>query len=178
MASSRVQLTCAALTFLGFIGAVVTCSLPYWRVITFKNSHMESTTYMGLWKICAVGNGASELHCIAYSSDAYVGMVLYARPMTVICCLLSGLVLIMLFTTKFQNEDIQPKIHLGCGIMLLVAGLFIIISVSLVAIILFPEMALDVEVHKGACIAIGSCAGVVMLLAGGLLCGFSLRSTN
>ncbi|MEQ2163252.1 hypothetical protein GOODEAATRI_028261 [Goodea atripinnis] len=151
MGSSGVQMVCVALGVMGLIGAIVCCALPLWKVSAF------------------IGNNILTAQA--------------ARAMTIISCMLCGLSLLVLFcgadfTTCVQNEDAKPKLSLVAGVGLLLAGLLVIIPVSWSANItvrdfnnpLFPNSQ---KREMGACIYIGWAAGVLLILAGGLLCCFS-----
>lgn len=106
-----------------------------------------------------------------------------ARAMTIISILLSCLGLLVVFcgadfTTCVQNEEAKPKISLVAGIGLLLAGLLAIVPVSWSAHIIvrdFNSMLVQQSQKRelGACIFLGWGAGVLLLLAGGLLCCFS-----
>lgn len=106
-----------------------------------------------------------------------------ARAMTIISCMFSCLSILIMFcgadfTTCVQNEDAKPKISLVAGIGLLLAGLLVIIPVSWSAHIVVrdfnnPLVAASQKRELGACIFVGWGAGVLLLLAGGLLCCFS-----
>ncbi|XP_028825233.1 claudin-6-like [Denticeps clupeoides] len=188
MASSGIQIVCVALTVLGLVGAIITCILPQWKVSAFIGDNIVTaqSTYEGIWKSCVV-QSTGQQQCKDYDSLLVLSSDLQAsRAMTIVCCLLSGLALLIIFagsdfTTCVQNEDIKPKICLAGGIMLLVAGLLIIIPVSWVAnqVVQNFNNVLVAQAQKrelGACIFIGWGSGVLMLLAGGLLCCFSRGS--
>lgn len=106
-----------------------------------------------------------------------------ARAMTIISILFSALSLLVVFcgadfTTCVQNDDAKPKISLVAGIGLLLAGLLAIIPVSWSAHIVVrdfnnPLVPASQKRELGACIFVGWGAGVLLLLAGGLLCCFS-----
>lgn len=106
-----------------------------------------------------------------------------ARALTIISCMLSGLSLLVLFcgadfTTCVENEDAKPKISIAAGVGLLLAGILVIIPVSWSAHVVVqnfknPLLISGQRMELGACIFIGWGAGVLLLLAGGLICGFS-----
>ncbi|KAL7377982.1 hypothetical protein ABVT39_006950 [Epinephelus coioides] len=106
-----------------------------------------------------------------------------ARALTIICCLLCCLSVLILFcgadfTTCIENEDAKPKISLVAGVGMLLAGLLLIIAVSwsahnIVQDFNNPLIAPTQKKEIGACIFIGWGAGALLLLGGGLLCCFS-----
>lgn len=143
----------------------------------------EQSIQEGLWMNCVV-QSTGQQQCKTYDSLLVLASDLQAaRAMTIISILCSCLSLLMVFcgadfTTCVQNEDAKPKISLVAGIGLLLAGLLAIIPVSWSAHIIVrdfnnPLVAASQKREIGACIFVGWGAGVLLLLAGGLLCCFS-----
>lgn len=137
----------------------------------------------GLWTNCVV-QSTGQQQCKSYDSLLVLPSDLQAaRAMTIISCMFSCVGLLILFcgadfTTCVQNEDAKPKISLVAGISLLLAGLLVIIPVSWSAHIVVrdfnnPLVAAAQKRELGACVFVGWGAGVLLLLAGGLLCCFS-----
>lgn len=178
-------MVCVALGVLGLIGVIVCCAVPRWKVSSFTGSNIVTaqSTQEGLWMNCVV-QSTGQQQCKTYDSLLVLASDLQAaRAMTIISILCSCLSLLMVFcgaefTTCVQNEDAKPKISLVAGIGLLLAGLLAIIPVSWSAHIIVrdfnnPLVLANQKRELGACIFVGWGAGVLLLLAGGLLCCFS-----
>ncbi|KAM4717032.1 claudin-4-like [Anableps anableps] len=155
MGFSAVQIVCVPFGVIGLIGVITCCALPQWKLVVIRGHSGETK-----WII------PPYLHP--------------ARAMTIISCILSGISLLILFfgvmlTTYLQKEDAKPKIILVAGAGLLLAGLLVIIPVSWVTHFVneanMPNNSVDLKI--GASSYIGWAAAVLMILAGGLLCGFS-----
>ncbi|XP_076608749.1 claudin i [Chaetodon auriga] len=183
MGSVGVQIVCVALGVLGLIGVIVCCAVPRWKVSSFTGTNIVTaqSSQDGLWTSCVV-QSTGQQQCKNYDSLLVLPSDLQAaRAMTIISCLLSCLSLLILFcgadfTTCVQNEDAKPKISLVSGVGLLLAGLLVIIPVSWSANIIVRNFNSPLVADKkelGACIFVGWGAGVLLLLAGGLLCCFS-----
>ncbi|XP_023813123.1 claudin-4-like [Oryzias latipes] len=185
MGSSAVQMACVVLGVMGLIGIVVACILPRWRVSSFIGSNIVTAqnSEEGLWMECVV-QSTGQQQCKNYDSILVLPSDLQAaRAMTIISCMLAVLSLLIMFcgadfTTCIQNEDAKPKINLVGGVGLLLAGLLVIIPVSWSAHITVrdfnnPLVPASMKREMGACIYLGWGAGVLLLLAGGLLCCFS-----
>lgn len=185
MASKGVQIVCVALGVLGLIGVIVCCAVPRWRVSSFIGSNIVTaqSSQGGLWTTCVV-QSTGQQQCKNYDSLLVLPSDLQAaRAMTIISAMLSGLAILILFcgaefTTCIENEDAKPKISLVAGIGLLLAGLLVIIPVSWSAHTIVqdfnnPLVPNTQKYEMGACIFIGWAAGVLLLIAGGLLCCFS-----
>ncbi|XP_049417133.1 claudin i [Epinephelus fuscoguttatus] len=185
MGSVGVQIVCVALGVLGLIGAIVCCAVPRWKVSSFVGSNIVTaqSTQEGLWMNCAV-QSTGQQQCKNFDSLLVLPSDLQAaRALTIICCLLCCLSILILFcgadfTTCIENEDAKPKISLVAGVGMLLAGLLLIIAVSWSAHNIVQDFnnPLILPTQKkeiGACIFIGWGAGALLLLGGGLLCCFS-----
>ncbi|XP_066499210.1 claudin i [Hoplias malabaricus] len=185
MGSAGIHMVCVGLGLIGLIAAIVTCVLPNWKVSSFTGSNIVTAQLQeeGLWMECVV-QSTGQQQCKAYESMLILSSDLQAaRAMTVICCMVTALALLVLFagadfTKCIENEDVKPKVCLVSGIMLLIAGLLLIIPVSWSAnrtISDFNNPLTNPANRRelGNCIFIGWAGGVLLLLAGGLLCCFS-----
>ncbi|XP_065130160.1 claudin i [Paramisgurnus dabryanus] len=185
MGAAGVHMVCMALGILGFIATIVTIAVPKWRVSAFigQNIITAQSQEEGLWMECVV-QSTGQQQCKAYESLLILGSDLQAaRAMTIISGLLTCLSMLILcagadFTTCIENEDVKPKVSLVSAVGLLLAGLLLIIPVSWAAnnVVRDFNNQLIPQSNKrelGACIFVGWAGGVLLLLAGGLLCCFS-----
>lgn len=185
MGSSAVQMACVAFGVLGLIGVIICCAIPRWKMSSFIGSNIVTaqTTQEGLWMECVV-QSTGQQQCKNYDSLLVLPSDLQAsRAMTIISCMLSCLSLLVLFcgadfTTCVENEDAKSKISLVAAVGLLLAGLMVIIPVSwsannIVKDFNNPLVPSSNKKELGACIYVGWGAGVLLILAGGLLCCFS-----
>ncbi|XP_072549613.1 claudin i [Salminus brasiliensis] len=185
MGSSGIQIVCVALGVLGLIAGIVTCVLPNWKVSSFTGQNIITAQVQqeGLWMECVV-QSTGQQQCKAYESLLILGSDLQAaRAMTIICCMLTSIALLALlagadFTTCIENEDAKPKVCLVAGVSMIVAGLLLITPVSWTAHNVVrnfnnPLSNPSSRRELGPCIFIGWAGGVLLLLAGGLLCCFS-----
>ncbi|XP_038139888.1 claudin-4-like [Cyprinodon tularosa] len=178
---SAVQMISMAFGVIGLIGAILCCVLPLWKVTTFTGAYIVNAQDIqeGLWMNC-VTHSTGQQQCKAYDSMLDLPSDLHAaRAMVIIACIFCGLSLLILFfgadfTTCVQNEDAKPKICLVAGVGLLLGGLLVIIPVRWSAAELKNPMLFYYQKRElGACIYIGWAAGVLMIMAGVLLCCFS-----
>ncbi|XP_007562230.1 claudin-4-like [Poecilia formosa] len=176
MRPSAVQMVCLALGAVGLIGAIRCCTLPQWTVGVNEHEHMASMEHQrGLWMDCEK-QSTRRLECKLHDSMVAPPLLLQAfRAMTVISCILCGLSLLILFfgsdfTTCVQNQDTKHRTILVAAVGLLLAGLLVIIPVSWVA---HDVIHYNTKQIIGVSIYIGWAAGVLMILAGVLLCCFN-----
>ncbi|XP_007251085.2 claudin i [Astyanax mexicanus] len=185
MGSSGIQIVCVGLGVLGLIAGIVTCVLPNWKVSSFTGQNIITAQVQqeGLWMECVV-QSTGQQQCKAYESLLILGSDLQAaRAMTIICCMLTAIALLALFagadfTTCIENEDAKPKVCLVAGVAMIIAGLLLIIPVSWTANNVIknfnnPLVPAASRRELGPCIFIGWAGGILLLLAGGLLCCFS-----
>lgn len=132
---------------------------------------------------CVV-QSTGQQQCKTYDSMLVLASDLQAaRAMVIISCMFSILSILILFcgadfTTCVENEDAKPKISLAAGVGMLLAGLLVIIPVSwsannVVQSFNNPLIPQAQKMELGECIFVGWGAGVLLILAGGLLCCFS-----
>ncbi|MCI4384745.1 hypothetical protein PGIGA_G00042160 [Pangasianodon gigas] len=185
MGSTGIQIVCVGLGILGLIAAIVTCILPSWKVSSFTGQNIITAQVQqeGLWMEC-VYQSTGQQQCKAYESLLILGSdIQAARAMTIVCCMVSAISLLVLFagaefTTCVENEDAKPKICLAAGVGMIIAGLLLIIPVSwtaknVVSNFNNPLVSPSSRRELGPCIFIGWAGGVLLLLGGGLLCCFS-----
>lgn len=176
---------CVALGILGLVGIILCCAIPQWKVSSFTGSNIVTaqSDQEGLWTSCVVQSTGQE-QCKNYDSLlAQPTDLQAARALVIISCMITSLSVLILFagsnfTTCIQNEDSKPKICMVAGIGMLLSSVLIIIPVSWYAHNVIrnfndPTIPQSQKKELGACIFIGWCAGVLLLLAGGLLCCFS-----
>ncbi|XP_029014218.1 claudin i [Betta splendens] len=183
MGNVGVQIICLALGVFGLIGVIVCCIVPRWKVSSFVGSNIVTaqSTEDGLWMSCVV-QSTGQQQCKTYDSILVLPSDLQAaRAMVVVSCMFCCLSLLILlfganFTTCIESESAKPKISLVAGVGLLLGGLLVIIPVSWSANTVvqnFNNPLVPQKMELGACIFVGWAAGVLLLLAGGLLCCFS-----
>ncbi|XP_026063034.1 claudin-4 [Carassius auratus] len=185
MGSSGVQIVCMALGIFGLIAAIVTITVPKWKVSAFIGENIITAQVQaeGLWMQC-VEQSTGQQQCKSYDSLLILSSDIQAsRAMTIICCMLTVLSLLVLcagadFTTCIENEEVKPKVSLVSAIGMILAGLLLIIPVSWAANNVVrdfnnPLVPQSNKRELGPCIFVGWGGGVLLLLAGGLLCCFS-----
>ncbi|KAL3970912.1 claudin [Sarotherodon galilaeus] len=183
------QLLGLALAIISFVGTIVICALPQWRVTKIFEQSSISAAQMfteGLWKVCSTFN-AQSLACIEYektlvsiSQDLEV-----ARALIVIAIIVGAFgILLGAAGSKFINfvpdERKRSKMAMASGVVCLIAGIFVLIPVcwttntTTTATIqdifnnFLPHVSLKMEL--GASLYIGWITTALLFLGGGLLC--------
>ncbi|XP_043942525.1 claudin-4-like [Protopterus annectens] len=195
MASTGLQILGVSLAVIGWIGSIVCCVLPIWKV----NAHTEGSivtaqnTWDGLWMSCVV-QSTGQMQCkINDSVLATPKDIQVARALLIIVIILGILGILTALvggkcTNCLQDADVKAKICIASGIIFLISGILLLIPVSWTASNIVSDFH-DAQVSKsnkkelGASLYIGWTGAVLLLIGGALLCcncpknkvGFSAR---
>ncbi|XP_053122552.1 claudin-4-like [Hemicordylus capensis] len=182
MASAGFQILGMALTVVGWIGTIVTCTLPMWKVTAFIGSNIVTaqTTWEGLWMNCVV-QSTGQMQCKVYDSMLALPQdIQAARALMVIAVLLAVLALLVAIvgakcTNCVEDEDTKARIVIVSGAVFIVAGVLCLIPVCWSANTIIRDFynPLVVEALKrelGASLYIGWASAALLILGGALLC--------
>ncbi|XP_036099453.1 claudin-17 [Molossus molossus] len=173
------------LGFLGLVGTLATTLLPQWRVSAFVGSNIIvfERVWEGLWMNC-VRQAKTALQCKFYSSLLALPPALEAaRALT---CLAVALALAALLVGICGMRQVQcvgsqgrAKAHLlgTSGALFLLTGVCVLVPVSWTANIIIrdfhnPAIHVGQKRELGAALFLGWASAAVLLVGGGLLCGF------
>lgn len=182
MASIGMQILGVALAVLGWIGNILICVLPLWRVSAFigNNIVVAQTIWEGLWMTCVV-QSTGQMQCKVYDSLLALSPDLQAaRAMIVIAILFSLFALLLSVvggkcTTCIEDETAKARVCISAGIFFLLSGALCLVTVSLPANTIIKDfynpMIPDAQRRElGACLYVGWGAAGLLLLGGALLC--------
>ncbi|NP_001089583.1 claudin 4 L homeolog [Xenopus laevis] len=182
MASMGLQVLGIALSVIGWLGALVCCVLPMWRVSAFigNNIVVAQIIWEGLWMNCVV-QSTGQMQCKVYDSLLALPQDLQAaRALTVIAVIVALLGLLFSIiggkcTNCVEDESSKAKVIIVSGIVFIVAGVLTLIPVSWSANNIIRDFynPLVVEAQKrelGASLYIGWAAAALLLLGGAMLC--------
>lgn len=176
------QILGIALCVIGWLGAIITCVLPMWRVTAFigNNIVVAQIIWEGLWMNCIV-QSTGQMQCKVYDSLLALSQDLQAsRALTVIAIVVGVLgILISIVggkcTNCIENEVTKAKVTIIAGIIFILAGLLTLIPVSWSANTIIKDfynpLVTDAQRRElGASLYIGWGTSGLMLLGGALLC--------
>uniref|UniRef100_A0A8C7X532 Claudin 3 n=1 Tax=Oryzias sinensis TaxID=183150 RepID=A0A8C7X532_9TELE len=154
----------------GFLGTIVVCGLPCWKVTAFIGSNIitAQVIWEGIWLNC-VTQSTGQMQCKFYDSLLILPQDLQAARALVIISLVAGIFGILL------NEIQKGKITIAAGIVFLLAGLLVLIPVCWSASTIIRDFynPMLVEAQKrelGASLYIGWGSAGLLFLGGALLC--------
>ncbi|KAG8509854.1 Claudin-4 [Galemys pyrenaicus] len=182
MASMGLQVMGIALAVLGWLGAILSCALPMWRVTAFIGSNIvtSQTIWEGLWMNCVV-QSTGQMQCKVYDSLLALPQDLQAARALIVICVVVGVLGVLLSvvggkcTNCVEDESAKAKIMIVVGVVFLLAGLLVMVPVSWTAHNIIqdfynPLVASGQKREMGAALYIGWAASGLLLLGGALLC--------
>ncbi|XP_054610436.1 claudin-4-like [Dunckerocampus dactyliophorus] len=181
MASMGMQMLASALCLLGWVGIIISCLLPMWRVTAFVGSTIvtSQTIWEGIWMNCVV-QSTGQIQCKPYESLLALSADLQAARALIVLAIVTGAAgLILAFVggkcTRFMDDErpgSKGRVAVAAGAVLIVTGLLCLIPTSWAAgavVRKFYSAAIDAQRREiGACLYIGWGASILLILGGGL----------
>lgn len=182
MPSQKVVYIGSLSAFLGWLGVLVVCSLPRWRVTAFSNSEFipAEIIWEGLWKACVM-LGTGQMYCHFYEPSYSPSMDLLAARAMIIISIVAGAIGILIsiilwkFTKYVVNTRAKTVVCMMGGVAFMIAGVLCLIPVSwransVVVDFYNPLFEHALQWEMGTCLYIGWVSAGLMLLGGALLC--------
>uniref|UniRef100_A0A3B4A8Q7 Claudin n=1 Tax=Periophthalmus magnuspinnatus TaxID=409849 RepID=A0A3B4A8Q7_9GOBI len=117
MASQGLQILGVLLAFIGWLGTIITCAMPMWRVTAFVGANIVTAQVIweGLWMTCVV-QSTGQMQCKVYDSLLALPQDLQAARAMVIISIIVGIfgVLTAIVGGKCTN-CIEDEAGLGNG---------------------------------------------------------------
>ncbi|RVE64024.1 hypothetical protein OJAV_G00141890 [Oryzias javanicus] len=172
------------LVIIGFLGTILICALPMWKVTPFVGVNIITAQiyWEGLWMNCVL-ESTGHMQCKAY--DSILALAQYLQGCRALVCasiavsvLAIGLTVVGGRLTNFFDYDRRTKSNIGVagGAVFIAAGILCIIPVSWAASIIitgfYSPTAIDaMRGELGASIYVGWVSGALLVIGGGILCG-------
>ncbi|XP_038821496.1 claudin-4-like, partial [Salvelinus namaycush] len=174
-----VEVVGIALGVIGLILTIVICTLPTWIVTTFiaDNSANTEVVLYGLWMSC-VTQGTGKTQCEVYNYMEYWKYDLQPARAMILTAIILGVLGVMVSmvgakcTNCIKDKTSQAKLIIIAGVLFILAGILIIIPVSLEARsnISDSSMRIKGKPELGASLYFGWVAAALLLIGGVLLC--------
>ncbi|KAM3616570.1 uncharacterized protein V6R79_020138 [Siganus canaliculatus] len=182
MVAAGLQMLGIALCIIGWIGIIIVCALPMWKVTAFigQNIVTAQTTWEGIWMTCVV-QSTGQMQCKVYDSMLALSRDLQAARALIIIAILIGIFGILLAiaggkcTNCVQDESAKAKVGVASGVIFIIAGVMCLIPVCWTAHTIIrdfynPILGGSQKRELGAALFIGWGASALLILGGGLLC--------
>lgn len=182
MVSAGRQILGLVLALIGFLGSIVICALPTWKVTAFIGANIVTAQVIweGLWMNC-VTQSTGQMQCKIYDSLLALPQDLQAARALIVIAIIVGVFGVLLGVvggkcTNFVEEESQKcKVAIASGIVFIIAGLMVLIPVCWTANTIIrnfynPIMTNAQRRELGASLYIGWGSAGLLFLGGGLLC--------
>nr|XP_006640936.2 PREDICTED: claudin-like protein ZF-A89 [Lepisosteus oculatus] len=182
MASVGLQILGVSLAVIGWLGDIIICALPMWKVTAFIGSNIVTAQiiWQGLWMDCVV-QSTGQMQCKVYDSMLALPTDLQAARALVVISVLVAIFGILLSvaggkcTNCVEEESTKAKIGIASGLFFIVSGILCLIPVCWSANTIIRDfynpLVTDAQRRElGASLYIGWGAAGLLLVGGGLLC--------
>ncbi|KAJ3588766.1 hypothetical protein NHX12_009620 [Muraenolepis orangiensis] len=182
MVSGCRQLLGMALASIGFVGSILVCALPMWKVTAFIGPVIitAQTIWEGLWMNC-VHQSTGQMQCKVYDSLLQLSSDLQAaRALTILAIVVSVVGLILgvaggKCTNFLREERSKSRVAVAAGVVFIVAGVLVLVPVCWTANTIIqnfynPLLLSTQKRELGAALYIGWGTAGLLILGGGLLC--------
>nr|XP_056720907.1 claudin-4 [Euleptes europaea] len=182
MATMGIQVLGITLSVIGWLGSILCCGLPMWRVTAFigNNIVVAQIIWDGLWMSCVV-QSTGQMQCKIYESMLALAQDMQAaRALVVIAIVLAvvGIFFAILggkCTSCVEDEATKAKIVVLSGVIFILSSLMLLIPLCWTANMIIRDfynpMVTDSQKREmGASLYIGWASAGLLLLGGVLLC--------
>ncbi|KAF6718191.1 Claudin-4 [Oryzias melastigma] len=182
MSSAGVEILGMILAVAGWLGVMVACGLPMWRVTAYigQNIVISQVIWEGLWMNCSV-QSTGQMHCKVHESMLGLAVDLQAARALVIVSMVLSIVGIGLSvagakcTNCSGDESRKPRLVAAAGVTFVVAGLLMLVAVSWTAhaiVLGFYDPLLEETAKRefGNALYFGWAASCLLIVGGALLC--------
>lgn len=180
--SAGLQMLGTTLGMLGWLGTILACALPLWRVTAFIGNNIVTAqvVWEGLWMTCVV-QSTGQMQCKVYDSMLALSSDLQASRAILVIAPLVALVAILASITGgactncLAQSPAKARVATAAGVFFLIAGILSLVPPSWMANAVIsdfynPLVAQSQKRELGASIFICWGAAVLMVIGGGLLC--------
>ncbi|XP_036381135.1 claudin-4-like [Megalops cyprinoides] len=182
MASTGLQILGIALAVIGWLGDIIICILPMWRVTAFIGNNIVTAQIIweGLWMTCVV-QSTGQMQCKVYDSMLALPQDLQAARALVVISVLVAIFGILLSvvggkcTNCIEDESAKAKVAIAAGVFFILSGILCLITVCWSANTIIRDfynpLITDAQRRElGASLYVGWGAAGLLLLGGGILC--------
>ncbi|XP_042626731.1 claudin f [Cyprinus carpio] len=137
MVSQGLQIMGLSTAMLGWLGVIIVCALPQWKVSAFVGANIVTAQIIweGMWMNCVV-QSTGQMQCKVYDSMLALSSDLQAGRAMIIISILTGLCGIVISlaggkcTNCIEDQGSKAKACIVAGILLIISGLLCLIPVS------------------------------------------------
>lgn len=170
------------LGIVGFLGVIIVCALPMWKVTAFIGANIVTAQIIweGLWMNCVM-QSTGQMQCKIYDSMLALPQDLQAARALIIISIIVCLFALILgvsggkCTNFVENERSKIRVAIASGVTFIISGVLCLIPVcwstnTIVQDFYNPILTTAQKRELGAAIYIGFGTAALLILGGGLLC--------
>ncbi|XP_061734414.1 uncharacterized protein LOC133537422 [Nerophis ophidion] len=170
------------LAVIGFLGTIIVCALPMWKVTAFIGANIVTAQVIweGLWMNC-VTQSTGQMQCKIYDSLLALPEDLQAARALVVVAIIVAAVGILLgiaggkCTNFVRDTTAKSKVAIAAGVVFICAGVLVLIPVSWSANTIIRDFYNPILTNAqrrelGAALYIGWGTAALLILGGALLC--------
>ncbi|KAK3524360.1 hypothetical protein QTP70_028024, partial [Hemibagrus guttatus] len=182
MVSQKCQILGLVLALIGFVGTIVICGLPAWKMSAFIGANIVTfqVYWEGLWMDCVVQT-TGQMQCKVYDSMLILPIHLQAARALIIVALVFGILGIIVTiiggkcTSFVQDESAKARIAIASGIIFIITGILVLIPVcwttnAVIREFYNPTIPDGQKKELGPCLYIGFGCAALLIAGGALLC--------
>nr|XP_028564234.1 claudin-4-like [Podarcis muralis]XP_028564235.1 claudin-4-like [Podarcis muralis] len=182
MAVLALQMGGLVLSVLGFLGAILACAMPMWKVTAFIGSNIivAQVFWEGLWMNC-VYESTGQMQCKVYDSLLDLPADLQAaRALVVVSIAISALALLVAITGAectrcVEDPEAKGRVSAVAGGGFIMAGLTLLVPISwsasaIVSNFYNPLVPEALKRELGISLYVGWAASALLVFGGAMLC--------
>lgn len=176
------EVTGQVFCFIGFLGVIIICGIPMWRVTTRIGANIVSgqIVWDGLWMNCVM-QSTGQMQCNIHQFLLRLARDLQgARALVVSAVVIAVVGIALTFvgskcTSCLSNASSRAKVVILGGVICIVAGVICLIPVCWSAAFTITDfqnpVTIDTQKRElGACIYIGWASSGLLIIGGAILC--------
>uniref|UniRef100_A0A3Q3VXT9 Uncharacterized protein n=1 Tax=Mola mola TaxID=94237 RepID=A0A3Q3VXT9_MOLML len=180
MVSAGLQMAGCTVALLGWIGVIIVCGAPMWRVSAFIGNNIVTSEVMweGIWMSCMV-QSTGQMQCKVYDSMLALSPDLQGAWALMVVSIVTGIVgLLTAFaggkcTNFIPEKRAKAKASVTAGVVLIISGFLFAVSWTANHIISDfnnPHVPEVLKRELGAAIYIGFVTSGLLFCGGTILC--------
>lgn len=182
MVSLGRQMLGFVLAIIGFLGSIIVCALPMWKVTAFIGANIVTAQIIweGLWMNCVM-QSTGQMQCKIYDSLLALPRDLQAaRALVVIAVIIAALGILLGIaggkcTNFVEDTTAKVKVAIASGVVFILSGVLVLVpvcwSANTIIMDFYNPIMTDAQRRElGAALYIGWGTAALLILGGGLLC--------
>lgn len=170
------------LAVIGFLGTIIVCALPMWKVTAFIGANIVTAQVIweGLWMNC-VTQSTGQMQCKIYDSLLALPQDLQAARALVVIAIIVAVFGVILgiaggkCTNFVEDTHAKARVAIAAGIVFICAGVLVLIPVcwsanTIIRDFYNPILTNPQRRELGAALYIGWGTAALLILGGALLC--------